>query len=337
MGDYSNIGITGWGYSLPAKIRTNDDPIFNWLKENDPAGTDLFKGYKYRRVLDKKEDLSDIMSPAGQKALDMAGVGNKQVDLLLGFGSTSEYTTPNILSKVHKTLDLGTNCQVMPVNNEFTNFQATVELATGMVKSGIIDNALVVIGCNWTRYVSYYTAQSVSASDGAAAVVISNDNSLSKFSYVDSQAIVESEYYGEMFMSGDQAESNSLFPYQDAQRVFSYTHPYFHITDAGREAYSSFGIYKPIEAANELLRKNNVESSQVTMMSHQSSTVLIDKWQEGIKPGQYINTIEEYANMTLATIPVTFASKYDEIANDYVLLLGVGVDFQTVATLLKRN
>jgi 3-oxoacyl-[acyl-carrier-protein] synthase-3 len=96
-------------------------------------------------------------------------------------------------------------------------------------------------------------------------------------------------------------------------------------------------LYRPIEAANELLQKNGVASTDVALISHQSSSVLVDKWQEGIKPGQYINTVAEYANMTLATMAVNFASKYDEISKDYVVLLGVGVDFQTVATLLRRN
>jgi 3-oxoacyl-[acyl-carrier-protein] synthase-3 len=286
-------------------------------------------------VLGQNEALTDMMALAGQNALESSGVSAEGVDLLLGYGSVSEYHTPNELSKVHQKLGLRTNCQIMPINNEFTNFNAAIQLATAMIAAGGITTALIAVGCNWTKYVSYRTPQSVSASDGAGAVIISKSDDDTKFSYVDSVAIVDAKYYGEMCMRGDHKENEASSSSQEGN--YTRTSPYFHITEVGLEAYRSFGLYRPIEAANELLQKNGVASTDVALISHQSSSVLVDKWQEGIKPGQYINTVAEYANMTLATMAVNFASKYDEISKDYVVLLGVGVDFQTVATLLRRN
>ena len=44
------VALTGVGYAVPPSIRTNDDPIFDWLKAHQTAGQDLFQGYKERRV-----------------------------------------------------------------------------------------------------------------------------------------------------------------------------------------------------------------------------------------------------------------------------------------------
>ena len=51
--------IVGTGYAVPSKIRTNDDPIFQWLKNNPPRQSP-FKGYVERRVLKRGEDLMTI-------------------------------------------------------------------------------------------------------------------------------------------------------------------------------------------------------------------------------------------------------------------------------------
>ena len=78
--------IVGYGFSVPAKIRTNDDPIFDWLKTHEPRGTDMFQGYDQRRVLNTGETLMTIMLPACIKALTDAGTQTS--DCLL-------YTSPS--------------------------------------------------------------------------------------------------------------------------------------------------------------------------------------------------------------------------------------------------
>jgi 3-oxoacyl-[acyl-carrier-protein] synthase-3 len=321
------VAITGVGYAVPPDIRTNDDPIFDWLKQHPPPDQNLFQGYKQRRVLLPQQSLVDLMVPAGVRALDDAGLRGKDIDALIGYGSVSDYITPNLLAQVHWALNLPSRSWLLPIDDAFTTFESGLLLAQALIHGGRARNVLIVCGCNWTRYVDYHTAQSISASDGAGAAVLGISSDPTRFSLVDAETYVDGGGYGVMYMQGDRVT---------AQPPTS-SPPYFHINAAGDEAYLSFGAVEPPKLANRLLARNGLTGADVTLMSHQSSAVLIQSWQQAIAPAQYIQTLETFANMTLATVPVNLGSQYANIQKDYLLLLGVGVQLQTTAVLLKRS
>ena len=45
-------------------------------------------------------------------------------------------------------------------------------MSDALIRAGRATYVLIALGDNWTRYVSYHTPQSVSAADGAAALVM---------------------------------------------------------------------------------------------------------------------------------------------------------------------
>src|SRR5262249_50683606 len=154
-----------------SNIRTNDDPIFSELKARLPAGQDLFQGYKERRVLDGGDSPSDVpatvvdlMVPAAEQAIAAAGLQAVQVDAILGYASVSDYITPTALAGVPRRLGLPETCWIVPVDLE-ENFNTELVLAHALVETGHVQNALVVAGNNWTRFVSYQSPESACVSD----------------------------------------------------------------------------------------------------------------------------------------------------------------------------
>lgn len=325
--------ITGLGYAVPAGIRTNDDPLFDWLRASPPAGADLFAGYRERRVLEADESLEDLMTAAARAALADAGSDGSDVDVLLGYGTVSEYLTPNTLAAVHRALGLPAAALIVPVNNEFANFTSSVLIADALIAAGRARCALVVCGSNWTRFVNYRTPQSISAGDGAAAAVISPTDDGSRFRVVDHAAQVRSREYGGMYMAADANGAEAPDHPEAAHR----TAPYFHITADGRDGFVRFGEVVPAQVVNELLARAGVASSAVTLVSHQASSVLMAAWELAIRPAQYLSTIATFANMTVSSIPVTLASEYAAIRCDHLVLLAIGTDMQAHALLLARG
>ena len=94
-----HIAIVGAGYALPPHIRTNNDPIFDWLRNHGypPDAAGPFTGFVERRVLAPPGTMAhlptcvtDLMVAAAQQALSEARLKAAQVDLLVGWASISE-------------------------------------------------------------------------------------------------------------------------------------------------------------------------------------------------------------------------------------------------------
>lgn len=315
--------ILGTGYAVPDHIRRNDDPIFDWLREHQQPGQDLFKGYDERRVLGPGEDLIDLLVPAARRALDAARVAPHDVDLLLGDASVSEYITPNALAHLHARLELPHHAWILPIDNEFSNFNAGLVTASALIDAGRARHALIVCGSSWTRFVDYHTPPSISAADGAGAAVIGLDRR--GFAVVDYETWSDTRYYGSMYMQ------------PDVIRPGEYTAPYYHITERGQQGFVEFGERQPVAATQRLLERHRLTGADIALITHQASSVLNDAWAAGIRPAQYLQTLATLANMTVANLPVNLAHFDGRIEKDTLVLLGIGPDFHTHALLLHRQ
>lgn len=88
---------------------------------------------------------------------------------------------------------------------------------------------------------------------------------------------------------------------------------------------------------NQLLARNAVHSSQVSLITHQGSRRLLDHWANTIRPGAYLESLRDLGNMTLATYPVNLARHFTSITTPYVVLAAVGAGFHLTALLLENH
>lgn len=348
-------GITGRGHALPPTVRNNDDPVFDWLRKYDPdQWAQYFNGYDQRHVLATGERLVHLMLAAGQQALDMAGLKAGDVDMLLGFGSVSEYVMPNDLTQLHELLGLNERCWVVPINVEYSNFNAGLVFADALMRSGQIGNALVVCGGNWSRHVNYHVGAAASAADGAGAAVLQHTEDASIFRVVDFETYTQTRLapapgqpeeptYGHMMMASDCLTTPSPFVLTPPERGGTltdpglFTQPYFHLDKTGFNEFKTFGVTGPVTAAQRLLQRNALPGSQVTIISHQTSRFLLDQWNQMIAPHKLIDTLSIFANMTVASIPVNLSFAYGQIETDWLVLLSIGPELHSNAVLLRRN
>jgi 3-oxoacyl-[acyl-carrier-protein] synthase III len=318
-------GLVATGSALPEQIRTNDDPVFDWLRENPQYGEGLFTGYDQRRVLGPGESVSSIMVAAARAALVKGGIASEQVDMVLGYGSVGQYITPNTLAQVHAELGLAASTEVLPLANDFTNWNSAVVIADALIKTGQIERALIVCGGNWTQYVDYHTPQAVSAGDGAGATIVGPVTTPSQWRLLDRQVVTASQDYGAMFMA------------PDALAAGDFGSPYIHITPAGMKDFVSFGEDAAPAAVQTLLGRNGLTPSQVTMLCHQASMALISAWQAALPGITILQTIEQFGNLVLAAIPVNLDQLGTQIATDHLVTLGLGVQLHAGALLFTRG
>jgi 3-oxoacyl-[acyl-carrier-protein] synthase-3 len=157
--------------------------------------------------------------------------------------------------------------------------------------------------------------------------------SANDWEYVDSLTIADTSYYGSMFMQGKPVP-------EVADAAKEYFHPYFWITEKGAEGFKKFGVELAPQAVTALLEKHGVAPSDVCLISHQASAVLMDHWAKVIAPGFYVNTLARYANLVEASVPFNLAwATRNETAftQGWLVTLCLGPDMHANATLLRRN
>ncbi len=328
--------IIGTGWAVPSKIRYNDDPIFNWLKVNNPD-QDLFKGYDARHVLDEGEDLLDVMVPAAKMALQKAGKSPADIDIMLGLGSISAYIQPNVLSQVHQALGLPASAWVIPIGNDYSNYASCLLLADSLVRTNRARNVLVCIGSNWTRNVDYHTPQAISAADGAGAAVVGMSADDSQWYVGDQCTITDSAYYGSMFTAGLKLKAEP--PLQGYEEVYS-PH-FFQILEKGMKGFHDFGATTALGAVTGLLKNNQLTGADISFMPHQTSKVLMDYWCSHLSPppAQVLTTIEKFANVTVAThaLNMAWCEENVTIEKNNLVMMALGPDMHANALLLKRG
>lgn len=327
--------VKGVGFAVPDEIRGNDAPIFEWIKANKPPHSDLFAGFDQRRILAPGETLETLMATAATRAMADAGLAAGDIDLLIGVASVSDYVSPNGLVQLHQQLGLPARCQALPLGTEFTIFNDGLVLAEALIRTGRgLRNALIVCGCNWSRHVSYHEATCIGAADGAGAAVMAVTEDQDRFALVDVVTDTYTKYYGAMRMAIRQVGPIDPPPPYLPE---SFTTPLMYLGDEAAKQYQEYGAKVPPRIVDRLLRRNGLAADEITLIAHQASSVLIDAWTTAIKPGQYLSTLTEYANMTSASVPVTLAARYGEIARNNLVLLTIGMQQQTSAVLLRRR
>lgn len=320
--------ILATGSSVPKTIRTNDDPIFDWLRANPPPGLPLFEGYDQRRILRPEERLADLMVAAARSAIEKSQLAADAVDLLIGYASIGTWEMPNDLVTVADRLSLGPTTTIIPVNSEYANFNHAVVIADAMLSAGRARRALIVVGADWSRCVDYHTAPAVSAGDGAGAAVMAMSDDTSLFHLLDMAVDADRRYLGGLYVAAD--------PVQPPTDPPTFLGPVFHINETGIKAFKDFGVARPSTLVRKVLDRNGLSPKDIAFVGHQTSTVLNDAWNSALKPAVFVETLVRYANMTSASIPVNLDVCYAQITTSHVALAALGPEPSCNVVLLER-
>jgi 3-oxoacyl-[acyl-carrier-protein] synthase-3 len=331
-----SIGILGSGYSVPPLIRRNEDPIFRQITTDvnaqGVAEKDLFTGLKERRCLADGERIESYMVEAAQWALLQSHVVPEQIDRLYGYTSVSSYVTPNSLYAIHRELKLSERTLVVPINSEFSNFLLSLIQAWEAIEAGHSTYALIVCGTNWTRYMDYTQGHSLSVGDGAGAVLVGPGE---EFTLVDYATRTLSNQYGAMTMQmRAKSTHGQRYVLVDENNV---PIPTYEITqEEGISSFQVSAMHELPRMINELLKKHRLTGRNIGLITHQASRVLMDHWADAIQPKEYLDTLEQFGNMTMATYPTNFAYFAPRMTSEYLVFAALGVGYHQTAVLLKR-
>jgi acyl-CoA:acyl-CoA alkyltransferase len=103
-------------------------------------------GVKARRFFDAGVQPSEIASQAANQALEAAGIGRSEVEVLVNTSVCRDFLEPATACLVHQNLGLSPNCLNFDLGNACLAFLNGMQVVATMIEKGSIDYGLVVDG-----------------------------------------------------------------------------------------------------------------------------------------------------------------------------------------------
>jgi 3-oxoacyl-[acyl-carrier-protein] synthase-3 len=286
--------ITGWGMAVPDKILTNDelslmvDTNDKWIRERT--------GIRERRIAVAGETTATLGSEAALRALRVANLGPRQVDLIIVATSSPEHLFPatacliqNNIGAVHAgAFDLSAAC---------TGFICAVNMATQAIRSGSIENALVVGSETLSRLVNWKDrGTSILFGDGAGAFVLQASEEPGGVL----SAVMRSDGSGGDLLSVP--AGGSCLPTSN-ETVLNGQH---YIQMNGREVFR-FATRVMAQATTQAVEAADLSMDEVELIiPHQANIRIIEAAARGLKlpMEKFVVNVQRYGNTSTASIPI---------------------------------
>ncbi len=290
--------ITGWGKCAPPAILTNDD--LSTILDTDDEWIVSRTGMKERRIA--HVPVSDLAHVACARALAAAGKSAADVDLIIFGSCTFDQLVPNSASRVQQLLGAD-NAACMDLNTACTSGMYALSVATAMIKSGSMENALV-IGAEVTSVLMDWSDRDVAIlfGDGAAAFFLEAS---------DEKSGVVAESLGCFGKNRDILDVTGWgLKYANQGLMLGDTKWNFN----GQEIFKR-AVVGMSRACDTVLEKAGIAKEEIDLVvPHQANLRIIDALAKRMGASEekvYIN-IQRYGNMSAATAPLALVEALEE-------------------------
>jgi 3-oxoacyl-[acyl-carrier-protein] synthase-3 len=319
---YSRIIGTG-GY-LPEKILTNADlekmveTSDEWIRERT--------GIQQRHIAAEGQTTCDLAEQASLKAIEMAGIDAKTIDLIIVATTTPDKTFPSTACLLQQRLDIH-GCPAFDVQAVCSGFVYALSVADQFVKTGMSKRALVVGSETLSRITNWSDRNTcVLFGDGAGAVLLESSEQpgiLSTHIHADGQ-------YEELLHV---PSGPSKLPQTDdiAERTMSMR---------GNEVFK-VAVNTLSRIAKETLDANGLQKEDIDwLVPHQANMRIINATAKKLKltEDQTVVTVHKHANTSSASVPMALdeAIRDGRIQRGQTLLLeAFGGGFTWGSALIK--
>lgn len=285
---YSRISGTGLG--LPERILSNKDlekmvdTTDEWIRSRT--------GIERRHIASEGETNLDFCEQAARNAMQAAGVGPEDIDLVIVGTTTPDQVFPNMGCLLQRRLGIH-GPMAFSLEAACAGFIYALDIADKYIRTGSAKCALVVGGETLSRMTDYTDRGTcILFGDGAGAVVLQPSDEpgiLSTHVHADGQ-------YADMlyFPSGVSKGFNDLKSGKDFIQM------------KGNEVFK-VAVHKLGEIVVEALEANNMTGDDIDwLIPHQANLRIIDATARKLKMPmeRVILTIQEHGNTSTASVPM---------------------------------
>lgn len=314
------FSIIGTGSCLPERVVTNDE--LSELVETSDEWIKKRVGVAERHVC-TTETTVDLGTKAALDALESAGVGAEELDLILGATISGDSASPTLAGMIQK--NIGAACPAYDISSACAGFVFMLETAAGYFARGKVKKVLVVGAEQLSRLLDWTDRSTcVIFGDGAGAAVLSEGDS-----YIASRLHTEG---GDDVIKVPNYIGKSPFLKREGEAPF--------IQMKGQETFK-FAVRVMADDVAAVVEEAGINKEDIDwIVPHQANIRIIDfaAKRMGIPADKFYTNIEHCGNTSSASVPIAL----DEMnkkgllkRGDKVVLTAFGGGLSSAACLLN--
>ncbi len=321
--------ITGTGSFVPEKLLSNAD-LAKMVNTSDEWITTR-TGIKVRHIASDKETTAMLAVEAAKRALAMAKLDPKDVEIIIVATITPEMVFPSTACFVQQALgsvkafafDLGAAC---------SGVVYSLSISQQFIESGRYKNALVIGAETLSKITNYAERTScILFGDGAGAIVVQSGKQ-------DSAGIIYSRMAsdGRIWKALNCQAYGSRYPadkqLDDPKKIYMEIH--------GREVYQQ-AVRRIVEMVSDCMEHCNLTVDDISMViSHQMNARIIESAAKrlNLPPEKAFINIDKYGNTSAASIPIALDECVREGRikhGDIVILVAFGAGLTWGASIVQ--
>jgi 3-oxoacyl-[acyl-carrier-protein] synthase-3 len=322
--------IAGTGSTTPKRILTNKE--LETIVDTSDEWITRRTGIKERRISTsgQGEDTSELATGASLKALEMAGVSPRDLDMIVMGTVTPDRQFPSAACLVQKSLE-ASKAVAFDVSAGCSGFLYALATANNAIVSGNCRKALV-IGAERLSVITNWQDRGtcVLLGDGAGAVVLSATDQ--DEGILSTHLASDGNFWDLLYSSKESSEIPEILDIAEAKP--------FYVTMEGNRLFKK-AVSCLADVATEALEHHGLSSSELALLvPHQANLRIIravaDKL--SIPMEKVFTNIQKYGNTSSASIPIALDEANQEgllKRGDYVLLVTFGAGLTWGASVVK--
>lgn len=286
--------IIGTGSYLPEQVRTNAD--LEKMVDTSDEWIVTRTGIRERRIAAPDETVATMGFQAAQRALEMAGVDENDIGLIIVATTSSSHAFPSSACMIQNMLGIK-DAAAFDLAAACAGFTYALSVADQYIKNGVVKNALV-IGAD-------VLARTLDPEDRGTIILFGDGAGAAVLGASEEQGIISTHLHAD----GRYGQLLTL-PYQDRANQDQPSY----LTMAGNEVFK-VAVTELAHIVDETLKANNLEREAIDwLVPHQANLRIISATARKLGMGmdKVVVTLDRHGNTSAASVPAAL----DEAVRD---------------------
>ncbi|RAI14380.1 MAG: 3-oxoacyl-ACP synthase [Candidatus Melainabacteria bacterium] len=289
------LRIAGVGYCVPDTVITNDD--LTKLYETSDEWIYTRTGIKERRVVSGNESAVDLGVKAAENALNKSGFKAEDIDCVIVAASAPPQLYPALACDIQTRLGIPNYVPSFDLTAACTGLIYSLQVARGLIGSGLYKNILIVAADNNSRLVDWKDrGTSILFGDGAGAMVVTEaEDGVDDIMSLDVRADGSIGQYISLNMAGENCPLVEPCDVVDSK-----------VHMAGRDVYK-FVVSTLPNYVDKAIELAGLKAEDINyLIPHQANQRIIEALQQRLQYSdeKVISNIKYYGNTSAASIPI---------------------------------